>query len=347
MIALIAVGLAGCPTEPIGGGSDPPPLVSITPAEPTTADALTVAVEPPADAGFSWENWAIAWQRDGGQVLSVDGVETVPASETARDQAWTVTLTSLQTGEVATSPAITIVNTPPAMTFANLDPAEPRSDEAIVALVGGWTDPDGDAETYRFDWLVDGMDIGAPDAQTLAPGSYTAGQQVSVVVTPTDGLDDGQPMTAAAVTVINGQPNAPTVSILPTKATDNDDLVCVIDTASDPDMDVLSFSFSWTVGGVNYPAAVPGAIGPATTTEADDTVPAQDTEANQNWVCSVVANDGAFDSDAGTASAYLSAEPVIDFGLEDVNATSPRFGEVVSPRDYLQKVSGWYFGHST
>ena len=36
-----------------------------------------------------------------------------------------------------------------------------------------------------------------------------------------------------------------------------------------------------------------------------------------------------------------------DFSLPDVNATSPRYDEMVSPRDYLQAVSGWYFGHAT
>ena len=36
-----------------------------------------------------------------------------------------------------------------------------------------------------------------------------------------------------------------------------------------------------------------------------------------------------------------------DFQLEDVNPASARFGETVSPRDYLSQVSAWYFGHST
>jgi hypothetical protein len=36
-----------------------------------------------------------------------------------------------------------------------------------------------------------------------------------------------------------------------------------------------------------------------------------------------------------------------DFRLVDVSTTSPRAGEAVSPRDYLEKVSGWYFTHAT
>ena len=38
---------------------------------------------------------------------------------------------------------------------------------------------------------------------------------------------------------------------------------------------------------------------------------------------------------------------VADFLLEDLNPTSPRSGDAISPRDYLGEVSGWYFIHST
>jgi hypothetical protein len=30
-----------------------------------------------------------------------------------------------------------------------------------------------------------------------------------------------------------------------------------------------------------------------------------------------------------------------------VSPNSPTSGQLVSPRDYLGEVSGWYFGHST
>lgn len=54
---------------------------------------------------------------------------------------------------------------------------------------------------------------------------------------------------------------------------------------------------------------------------------------------------------AGAVSLDSLAEgegpPRPDFQLEDVNPASARFGESVSPRDYLSEVSAWYFGHST
>ena len=36
-----------------------------------------------------------------------------------------------------------------------------------------------------------------------------------------------------------------------------------------------------------------------------------------------------------------------DFSLPDVNPNSASFQAQISPRDYLQQVSGWYFGHAT
>ena len=41
------------------------------------------------------------------------------------------------------------------------------------------------------------------------------------------------------------------------------------------------------------------------------------------------------------------AGQVPDFSLADVNPTSATADQSVSPRDYLTKVSAWYFGHST
>ncbi len=36
-----------------------------------------------------------------------------------------------------------------------------------------------------------------------------------------------------------------------------------------------------------------------------------------------------------------------DFELIDLNANSATYQEAVSPRDYLQQVSGWYFTYAT
>ena len=38
---------------------------------------------------------------------------------------------------------------------------------------------------------------------------------------------------------------------------------------------------------------------------------------------------------------------VPDFSLVDVNTTSEKFEQQVSPRDYIGRVTAWYFGHAT
>ena len=43
----------------------------------------------------------------------------------------------------------------------------------------------------------------------------------------------------------------------------------------------------------------------------------------------------------------LAADMVSDFLLTDVNPDSATYGEGVSPRDFQQQVSAWYFGHAT
>lgn len=57
-------------------------------------------------------------------------------------------------------------------------------------------------------------------------------------------------------------------------------------------------------------------------------------------------SDTAIDT-ADTGDTGVSALAVADFSLPDLNPTSSRYGELVSPRDYLEQASGWYFTHAT
>lgn len=47
------------------------------------------------------------------------------------------------------------------------------------------------------------------------------------------------------------------------------------------------------------------------------------------------------------AEGEAGAPAMPDFALVDVNASSPAYNQDVSPRDYLEQVSGWYFIYST
>ncbi|MBI4700569.1 MAG: hypothetical protein HY744_05300 [Deltaproteobacteria bacterium] len=56
---------------------------------------------------------------------------------------------------------------------------------------------------------------------------------------------------------------------------------------------------------------------------------------------------GGAGSGGGQAGSGGAAVPVADFELLDVNAHSKTFGQKVSPRDFLEQVSGWFFGTAT
>jgi hypothetical protein len=53
------------------------------------------------------------------------------------------------------------------------------------------------------------------------------------------------------------------------------------------------------------------------------------------------------DGGDGPMAVDGGSTPVADFSLTDVNPTSPRTGTPVSPRDYIGRVTAWYFGHAT
>lgn len=58
--------------------------------------------------------------------------------------------------------------------------------------------------------------------------------------------------------------------------------------------------------------------------------------------------DAGLPDDSGLADAGpMPGALVPNFSLVDVNSTSPTGGTEVSPRDFLEKVSGWYFTHAS
>lgn len=47
------------------------------------------------------------------------------------------------------------------------------------------------------------------------------------------------------------------------------------------------------------------------------------------------------------ADAEGEEDLVPDFSLIDTNPNSPTHNQTVSPRDFIGKISAWYFGHAT
>lgn len=196
----------------------------------------------------------------------------------------------------AASPDCGTENAAPSGAAIAIEPAAPTDeDDLACVIVTASTDPNGDAVSYRYAWSIDGAAAGI-DGETVSAALTSGGETWTCTVTPTDGTLDGVPATASATIAVGNQaPSAPTVSITPAEPTDDDVLTCVIETESvDPDGDAVTYSYAWSVDGVDAgltSASVNGSL----TTEG------------QTWTCSVTASDGELSAASASASVRIES----------------------------------------
>jgi len=327
--------------------------VVLSPAEPTTADNLLASVQrargDPEDGAFRFE-----WFQDGVERTDLENLALLPSAQTTRGEVWQVVATAAQADDTTIplqSNSAIILNSLPKIVLVTITPDSPDSSTSLGVEVAGWEDPDGDAPVYSYRWSVDSGTVG-DDVAVLESAHFVRGQQVVVEVTPSDGEDSGLPVSSEAVTIGNSAPTSPRIAVLPIHPiAAQDELLCLLlQDSVDPDNDPVSYSVEWIVDGTSYPDgnSSAGWTGPTTTTIDSDTVPAEDGEADQDWTCSMAASDGTAAAAAQRTVTLSDVDRTAsDFSLVDTNLNSPTSGDPVSPRDYLCKVSGWYFGHST
>jgi hypothetical protein len=171
---------------------------------------------------------------------------------------------------------------------------------AAVTLSGTVSDDNDAATALGIDWssTIDGTFGTAAAASdgtvtvttdTLASGTHT----ITLVATDTDGATCS---TSTGLT-INGQPSAPEVVIDPGPAFTTDALTAVVVSPStDPEGDIVTYTFAWTVDGV--PAAIVGA-----------TVSASDTHSGQFWRVIVTPSDPFGAGATDEASREISNTP--------------------------------------
>jgi len=194
---------------------------------------------------------------------------------------------------------IEVKNSKPSISAVTVTPSPVAQTENLLCIASGWSDSDGDLDQTSYEWTItdssgsssygEGFDPGA-GGRILYSTDTVEDDIVTCTVTPHDGQEAGTALSDFSQ-VGNDRPSAPTLSIGPTSPTGGlDDLYCQVTLASsDPNGDSVSYTFTWTVDGVEF-------TGGSTTTYTNDTVPGSATSAGENWTCSVVANDGLLDA---------------------------------------------------
>ena len=158
------------------------------------------------------------------------------------------------TGPETRSPAIAAVLPPLAINGVSLpatvhptDPAKPLTCDAQLSTACR------SGLTLTYAWLLDGVVIAGQSGPTFFPGpaDYGAGDPISCRVTVSDGVHTLGPVTSNKSVITNQPPGVASVTIVssdpvPTVASR---LTCNPQGITDPDGDVTSTSFLWSVNG--------------------------------------------------------------------------------------------------
>jgi hypothetical protein len=235
--------------------SPPSAEVSVDIAAPGSGDAVTASASA-TDLDGDDVSLSFAWSvgSDGRQVEGA----TLPASETARGDVWTISATP-NDGEDDGEPArvsVSIDNAAPVVESVSIAPAEAGEETPLTAVVVA-ADADGDPIALHCAWWVDGTEVQAGEDATLTGDLFDKHDDVFIVVTPNDGFIDGAAVTSASITIRNTPPSAPTLSLSPDSPRGGaDDLVCTVESPSiDADGDPITYALTWDVDGAPYTAS--------------------------------------------------------------------------------------------
>ena len=240
----LALALAACNDPPTDAG------VRIDPEAPTTVDDLVLQIfEPSVDEQGHAISYQITWTVDGAAASEFDGLQTIPASATARDQVWEVTVLPVDEKDDAGNASVattTVLNTAPALLSSTYAPAEPRTEDDLTVRPD-IEDVDSDSFTVAHAWTVNGTAAGT-DSDTLAASTFEKGDVVGLTLTLSDDTDSSEHQ-LPTVTIGNTAPSVDSAALAP-------DVIRVADTVSvvpagwmDADGDAEGYRYAWTVSG--------------------------------------------------------------------------------------------------
>ena len=226
--------------------------VTITPSVGITeSSTLTCVPAGWSDADGDTEAYAYQWRVDGKLVAIT---KTLTGSSFAKGDSITCTATpndGEDLGTPITSAAVSVANTPPTLAGVTLSTTTPQEGDTISATLGAASDADGDRISFKYAWKVNGSTVST--ATTLTSADFDKGDTVELVVTPTDGVDDGTPVSSGTVTVQNTAPVISTVTLSPTSPQTADTVSAAV-SATDADGDSLTYTYAWKVNGTTVSA---------------------------------------------------------------------------------------------
>jgi hypothetical protein len=163
-------------------------------------------------------------------------------------------------GNALQTAPVTVANAPPTLAGIALSNISPNEGESIVVTGVTNSDPDGDLVTLTYQWFVNGVVVST--ANQIDSTLFNRGNTVFVRATGTDSLGATASLDSQTLTVVNAAPGQPApATILPDIAYRTSTLT-TSSTATDPDGDAVTLSYTWFVNGVQVQSGVSASLAP-------------------------------------------------------------------------------------
>jgi len=236
--------------------------VALNPTEPTKANTLFAVPGTVTDADKDSTTLKYAWTVNGTEVAGVTG-SALPAQHFKKGD--TVVVSVRANDGTADGPALTatttLLNAAPSIASVAITPVSGGKGDTFTCTPFGWSDLDGDAEGYLYEWKAGSQVVGS--TASLSGAGLTKGQSLTCAVIPTDGTTNGAAKTSSAVTVANTPPTLAAMVLSPSNPTKADTLTATPAGYADLDGDAEGYQYTWKRNGVTISGQSGSTLGSA------------------------------------------------------------------------------------
>jgi hypothetical protein len=305
-------------------GNTPPAVgpVSIIPASGVTLNSALTCTATASDVDGGTPTLSYAWDADG-TTLGIGGSVDLSGTGTTKGQdvTCTATATDLSGDTSIGSASVTVGNTAPEIVGASIESSAAQTND-VLSVVVTTLDADDDTVGLSYTWYV-GTSVAGTSSTLNGATAFDKYDEVYVVVTPTDGEDEGDPVATDSITIENTPPSALVVSI----DEGGGGLICLIDAEStDDDGDTIDYTFDWDVDGTPFTDT-------DTSTHTGDTISEASLSSDETWTCTVTPDDGDATGPTATASVTVVSLDSDGDGVLDVDDVCPGFDDTVDTND--------------
>ncbi len=179
--------------------------VTISPPIATKAVNLKARVEMSGAPGSDGGHLVFEWLRNGRPIEGEKGSILEATSFTKGDEI-AVRVAPGGGGRAVESASVRIKNSLPRIASAVIVPETATREKEIEARAQAM-DADGDAVSFRFQWMRNGVDLPGATNERLSLAEMAKGDKIGVRVTPHDGEEEGSPNFPREVIVRNANPS--------------------------------------------------------------------------------------------------------------------------------------------